>query len=57
MNKNIIIEDNTIYELDPECIKKREKEYAKGKMNLNGQTHRKSKPVSAVCGTEKEIKL
>ena len=23
MNENLIVEDNTIYEIDPECLKKR----------------------------------
>ena len=24
MNENLIVEDNTIYEIDPECLKKKE---------------------------------
>ena len=30
MNENLIVEDNTIYEIDPECLKKkREQQEAK----------------------------
>ena len=25
MNENLIVEDNTIYEIDPECLKKKRK--------------------------------
>ena len=27
MNENLIVEDNTIYEIDPECLKKRAKKW------------------------------
>lgn len=29
MNENLIVEDNTIYEIDPECLKKKRKQQVK----------------------------
>lgn len=34
MNENLIVEDNTIYEIDPECLKKKKK--------VSGRNGRKS---------------
>ena len=31
MNENLIVEDNTIYEIDPECLKKKREQEARKK--------------------------
>ena len=31
MNENLIVEDNTIYEIDPECLKKKREREARKK--------------------------
>lgn len=36
MNENLIVEDNTIYEIDPECLKKKyEKQEKKEKEEIH----------------------
>lgn len=49
MNENLIVEDNTIYEIDPECLKKKrerqereERQRREGKIRSEEEMKRKS---------------
>lgn len=47
MNENLIVEDNTIYEIDPECLrKKRERQKREESCVREGQLKRKSEKKS-----------
>ena len=42
MNENLILEENTIYEIDPECLRKKREQQEKEKAKEE-VCHRKSK--------------
>lgn len=37
MNENLIVEDNTIYEIDPECLRKKREQQEKRKKTENNK--------------------
>lgn len=37
MNENLIVEDNTIYEIDPECLRKKREQQGKRKKTENNK--------------------
>ena len=55
MNENLIVEDNTIYEIDPECLKKKRK--CQGETGEKGETENTKKRKQVLMYSLFEIKI